>query len=270
MKKLLLFSLLVLFSCSTPMTEEVLVVKQWHLLPGINTSNISEAKNLPQYTNQKDIYDYLYNLIDDKKIDTVISEGCEGEINDKSTLSFNSWNFQKLSDVKTKDEFSDILSLVPLKLKVKFGKKLNVLCGDSNELISKHQLALSNIRGYYGFYLRFSQFKGKEKGKYKKYLDSLEAIEKRKVKDPVAYTKKKILAAVDDYNKLIDERNDAFLKVIKENYKTKNIAVVVGGMHADDILSKLKAENIKTVTYTPKGYDEKSEAIIKDIVADLK
>ena len=207
--------------------------------------------------------------INDDKIDLIISEGCEDEITNDSSLNFNSWTIKKLFKEKNNKNYSDIITLIPLKIKAKFGDDIKVVCGDNNELIKKHQISLSNIRGFYGFYLRLSQY---EKGtdKYKKYLKSLETIEKQKISDPITYCINKIKLNINEYNKILSERNDSFIKTIKKYYTKNNIAVVIGGLHFDDLSSKLVSNKIKSNLYVPNGYDQKSELIIKNILSGIK
>lgn len=269
MKKFLILFLFIFVACKNQnKAGEVLIVKQWHIEPGINTKDIDSSSKLPQYVNQKDIYELLEKEINNDKIDLVISEGCQGEIKNDSTLKFNSWDIKSLKDAKNNNNYDDIITLIPLKLKAKFGDDIKVVCGDNDELIKKQQLSLSNIRGYYGFYLRLSQHK-KNSNKFKTYKESLETIEKQKIDSPIEYCANKIKSNIEEYKNIMALRNDSFIKTIKEYVSKYNVALVIGGLHFDDLNAKLTNNNIKSKLYVPLGYDEKSEQIIKDIIKSI-
>ena len=60
--------------------KHVLVVKQWHLPPTTVTKGFKEK--YPQEMNQTEIFNALEERIKKKKLDLVIAEGCEGEIDE--------------------------------------------------------------------------------------------------------------------------------------------------------------------------------------------
>ena len=74
--------LLVLFSCShkpSP-TSTITLIKQWHASPATQTTDVTASRDLPQYKNQKEIYDYLVGEIESKGTITLIVEGCQAEL----------------------------------------------------------------------------------------------------------------------------------------------------------------------------------------------
>jgi len=262
-----LFLLVFLFSC-TSREKELIIIKQWHIDSNINTADINQSIKFPQHINQKDIYLYLVDKINAGTINAIISEGCEGEITKDYKLAFNSWDLNKLKNLNF-DDLENTLTLVPLKLKAKFKDKIKVFCGDNETLIKEHQLALSDIRGYYGYYLRLNQYKNTNKKEYNVYLKSLENIEKQEIKNPIEYLVDKIKTSFENYNNILKERNSYFVSVIKNHKNKYNQALVIGGMHYDDLVEKLKQDNIKYTTYVPNGYDENIEHLLKEIINDI-
>ena len=123
---------LLLLSCSQ---KKIILIKQWHLSPQTPTSNISQAKELPQFENQKDIFLFLKERID--QVDVLFAEGCEGELDQDRSEKFNSWSLVDLVQRKDTAEFEDIMAPVPMKIKALFPRK-QVVCGDDLVLIKKN------------------------------------------------------------------------------------------------------------------------------------
>jgi len=258
-----------IFASCTNKEKELIIIKQWHIDANINTGDINHSLKFPQHINQKDIYLFLKNKIKQGSINAIIAEGCEGEIKKDSKLVFNSWDLNKLNNLNNKEDLENVLAHVPLKLKAKFKDKVKVFCGDNNDLIKEHQVALSNIRGYYGYYIRLNQYKGKNKKEYNVYLKSLENIEKQEIKEPIQYLVDKIKINFEKYNEILKERNSYFVELIKANRNKYNQALVIGGMHYDDLVNKLKDHNIKYTSYIPSGYDKNVENLLKEIIEDI-
>ncbi len=147
---LVLLTLAFTFSCShkSSYSGKVTIIKQWHASPGVDTRNIQASKSMPQYENQKEIYDYLKNRIKTQKINFLIVEGCESgiEINENFQQSFNGWNMLSLEKASLNKNYDDIVTALPLKLKAKFPKEVTALCADNESLLKKNQLAISDAR----------------------------------------------------------------------------------------------------------------------------
>lgn len=152
--------------------KTVYFIKQWHLAPTTNTTDIETAKKQPQYRNQSEIYTSIADLITEKKIDTVIAEGCEGEITRDFKNSFNGWSFEKLAKETLGKSYGAILTHVPLKAEVKFGDQVKTLCGDDLSQIKLAQLALSDLRGDVGYWQRIAENE-KNPAKQKIYVDGV-------------------------------------------------------------------------------------------------
>ena len=140
-------------SCKkTKSKKQVFIFKQWHLSSEVDTKNKIPAK-IPQRINQKNLYHELLKQIENKKIATVVAEGCEGVIDKNFKHKFNQWGYANLLEVKESSAYEDIMTHIPLKLEVIFGDKLQTFCGDNYDLIQKQLLAFSEMRGVVGFYI---------------------------------------------------------------------------------------------------------------------
>ncbi len=215
---------------------------QWHLGPKANTLKIEESKKLPQYPNQKYIFEIISEWIEKGQLDLLIAEGCEGEIDEKFTSTYNGWNYKNLNEFILKPEFVDILTLVPLKLEVKYKDKIKTLCGDNLDLINKHQLVLSELRGNIGYLSRLIEYQNNPK-LYQTYLKSLEETYKEKIQEPLVFLKIKVKELEDLEKSLLIQRNTSFMNLIKK-YKGKKIALVIGARHIAQLKEDLLTEGI--------------------------
>ena len=123
---------------------EVTIIKQWHFAPGVDTTDVEKFKNDPRFTNQLDIYKYATELLTTvpiPKSSLVIAEGCKGKIDESFVKSFNGWNMSKLQTWREHEDFASIMAPVAMKIKTMY-PKVDVECGDDEELIKKHLLVL--------------------------------------------------------------------------------------------------------------------------------
>lgn len=264
MKTLNLSSILLLTLISIPsFASEITIYKQWHLSPKQDTRNILASTKLPQYLNQESIYLSSKKLIEEGKSQLVISEGCEGEINKNFKENFNSWDYSRLELAKSSADFDKILTLIPLKLEVLFGEKLLTLCGDNKKLINEHQLALSDLRAYYGYIARLKQFKGKDEKRYQVYAEALKAP---KGTDPLLYAQEKGKEALKKFKELIIKRNDQFIESASANY-AKNPLIIIGGLHAEDIEKRLKAKGLNVRIIEDATYEKEEKGLFSQLEA---
>jgi epoxyqueuosine reductase len=257
-KNLSILILALFISCSPQ--KEVLIVKQWHLSPGASTLNVEESQKLPQFANQFDLYQTLATKTAKGNMDVIISEGCEGEINEASNLDHYGWDFNKLKQKSDDSDYAKILALPALKLKVKF-PKLIAVCGDNTELIEKNQLAFSDLKGYMGYYQRLVENRGKNERAFQSFKRSLEELLGKEVENPVAEAKVLTHKSLETIENLIAKRNDSFIQQIK-SHPNKKIAVVIGGLHIKDLTKKLENQKIKYKIYTPEGYENQDESLL--------
>lgn len=229
-------------SCSSVKTN-VLIYPQWHLSSSTLTNKIQESTHLPQFENQKFIYQELKKQVIDHKLDLILSEGCEGEINHHFIQKFNGWDYLSLDQQKKSNAYDDILTLLPLKLEVYFKEQIFTLCADSESLIKKQLMSFSDLRAYVGYYHRLKEFKNNPK-KYNLYAEGLLTNElKNKNINAIDYAKIKAQDSLNAFLKAIDDRNMAIISQI-ENYKGKNIALVIGQLHLKGLEELLLAKNI--------------------------
>lgn len=267
MKLLLLLSLMI--GCSQP-EKKVYLIKQWHLSSETPTSDIEKAKTLPQYPNQRDIYDIVKRLIDQKKSQVLLAEGCEGEVKADFPDTFNSWNMKNLGGKLESPDFADIMAPVWMKIKLK-KPGFKVLCGDNSYFIQQNLKAFSDMRGYFGFYQRLVEAKntGKQK-KYQAYAKQLRSLFPRKEIDDVeGFALNKLKESVGAFEQFVKNRNESFLKQIKSQLGN-NPMVVIGGLHIQDLVGKLKQEKIDFEVITPKGYQNNARALIDKLKETLQ
>lgn len=250
--------------------KTVWLIKQWHLAPKTVTKGFKEK--YPQEKNQTAIYQRLNDAVKKKKVQLVVAEGCEGEIDGDFKTAFNGWDIEALKKQSQSRGYDRIVSHVPLKLEARHGDKLKTVCGDDEDLIQEGNLRISNLRGWMGFWARLSEYKEDDE-KSKLYAEAAADLLKVPKDTNVAELKTKIKERVkeelDLFQKSLAARNDSFVKVLKESeYQTA--AVVIGGLHAKDLREKLEAAGLACEVYEPAGYRAEDEALIQDFEKTLK
>ncbi|HXH75976.1 MAG TPA: hypothetical protein VNJ08_13475 [Bacteriovoracaceae bacterium] len=266
--------LLLLISCSHKFipNNKVTIIKQWHLSPTVQTTDFKNSSGLPQYLNQRDIYIYLYKLVNDhpEKV-TIIAEGCDaGTIIDKNfEPTYNGWNAKNLLPHREQLYYSEILTFLPLKLKMQFPDQVTSICGDSEELARQNQLAISEAKGFLGFHMRLKDTVESSPKKYQGYLKALEEIEKRKIIDPIAYTKQAALKQLEVFNELIKKRNSVLSDTAGLHINNHPV-IIVGGLHAKNLEVQLKQAGYEVSVHTPQGYPANSENLGQDLIKALE
>jgi hypothetical protein len=248
-------------------TANVIVVPQWHLSAQTNTQ-VSSA-NLPQSENQRAIYRQLAEWSENGTIKTVIVEGCEGEIVDGYQERFNGWTLAELQQL-TAEALDSTMTHVGLKLKAKLGNKIKVVCGDSNELVKRHQLILSDLRGFVGFKIRIEEFVNDIR-KRADYVATVRDLLKMPAQsdeiDVLAKLDEELRRKLGEFNEVLIARNSAF--VAKAKSETKPVSIVIGAIHVDDLLKQLSEAKLETVTFTPKGLKGDEAQLLGDVQALL-
>lgn len=261
---ILLTFLLIGFSSSA----EVYLFKQWHLSPNVNTENLIASTRIPQYTNQKDIYKKILDLKNNKNLDLLISEGCEGIVDSKFTYDHAGWTYAKLEPYKNKKNYNEIMALIPLKFKVQHPDH-TVLCGDDLKLMKLNNLAFSDLRAFSSYLFKLVQYE-KEPKKFKLYRDSLlEGVKHSEKIDAMEFARDKASKALSDTLRYIKLRNQSFVDIVKK-HKNKSISIVIGGLHVDDLKEKLIKLGIKVIVITPKGYPKHDTLLITQLKKILK
>ena len=262
MNKFFLLSL-ILLGCQK---HSVTVFKQWHLSPSQQTVDIASALQLPQAVNQKDIYLKVKKMIEAGKTAAVISEGCEGEINENFKPEHYGWNYQKLEQWRESKQWPDILALIPLKLEVEYKARIDSWCGDNEKLIKQHGLAFSDLRAYLGYLQRLVDTKKTDVDKYKMYAQSLLPPQNKQA-DPIVYAYQQAKKSLEQIKKLIKERNSYFVQMAKQNLD-KNPVIIIGGVHVQDLEQRFKQEKISYRVITPQGYQD-DETMLLERLAKL-
>lgn len=245
-------------------TARVIVIPQWHLAPQTNTV-YSKSAGLPQSQNQLAIYRQLVEWIDTGRVQSVVVEGCEGEIDDSFRTSFNGWSLEALQKMSS-TELDGVMTQVGLKIKARVGSKVRVLCGDDLALIKKHQLILSDLRGLMGFRLRLAQYQNDE-AKLTDYLSGARGILKMAPETSGVEVSKeldaKLRAKLAEFRAVLRERNAAFVRVAK--FAPAVSAVVIGAIHVTDLREQFKTQNIASLTFEPRGLSGDENELLDQI-----
>lgn len=247
----------------------VYFIKQWHLGPKADTT-LRPPTEFPQYMNQQAIYGQLVQWSEKESKGIILMEGCEGELRQKEETRFNGLT---LGDLLKMPENELHLALTHLGMKFYAYKthhpsQLEVTCGDSESLISKHALTYSDLRGFVGFYERLAASKEKSPELYEKYLKGAREVLELGADSKVLVTdalKERILSKLQSFEEFIEARNDAFLKQIEKQAGV--VIVILGGVHAPDFKEKLEARGIGCKLLTPVGYPGEDES---ELVKSLK
>lgn len=241
----------------------VMVVKQWHLPPQTVTKGFKER--YPHEKNQSAIYISLLDKMKSKKLDLVVAEGCEGEINDQFTTVFNGWGMGDLKKIAQTKNFTKTLAPIPMKLEARFGDKLETFCGDNEKLIQEGNLRLSNMRGWAGYYGRLSE--KDEPDKKKPFAESAAALLKEsKDSTPeqlLPKIREKLKSELEAFQKSLTDRNEVFVKTLQA-HPFKNAAVVIGGLHTSDLKDKIEAAGFGCDIWEPTGYAREDEQLIAE------
>ena len=258
-------------SCSAAKdAKKVMLIKQWHLAPTNITKSFKEK--YPQEKNQTAIYQSLNDLVKKKKLQIVVGEGCEGEIDSNFKTAFNGWDFESLQKQSHTKAYPRIVTHVPLKLEVRHGDKLLTLCGDSDKQIQEGNLRISNLRGWIGFWSRLSEHKT-DPDKLKLYseaaADLMKVPKETSLEELQTKIKERIKQELELFQKSLDERNTSFVKAL-EGREFDTAAIVVGGLHASDLKEKLQAAGFACDVFEPVGYIQQEEKLIQEFQKALK
>lgn len=245
----------------------VILVPQWHLSPNLNTK--TDKKIYPQFLNQMAIYKQSSYWIENNQVQNFLVEGCEGDLSKQEFLAMNSWT---LNELKTFKEIENVQTHVGIKLLAKYPNKAKVLCGDNLELIKKHQLALSDIRGLSGFKIRLLEHK-EDPIKQKAYLLHINKTLKLKPNNTAEQSLKEIdselLKSIDLYEKYTIERNASFVQKAKLRVHNSKQVIIIGAIHIKDLKKQLEDAKIPYAIWTPKGIDDMGNNLIEDLKKEL-
>ncbi len=250
--------------------KRVMIVKQWHLPPTTTTKSFKEK--YPHERNQTAIYQALNELVKKKKVQLVVGEGCQGEINSEFKTAFNGWDYEALKKQSQTRGYPRILSHVPLKLEARHGDKLLTLCGDDEKQVQEGNLRISNLRGWLGFWSRLKEHKG-DADKLKLYseaaADLLKVPKDTSQEELQAKIKDRIKDELEQFRKSLNLRNDSFVKAL-EGHDYRIAAIVIGGLHANDLKEKIQAAGLNCDVFEPAGYLREEEKLIQEFEKALQ
>lgn len=270
-----LFLLIILLSSNftkTTLAAEVTIIKYWYLPHREITFDVFAAKKkYKQFKNHNLVYNYAKDLIEDEDSSIVISEGCEGVIDSSFKRSYHGWTYKLLAKNLKQRFYDDIITLIPLKLKVQFRDKVVVLCGDSYALRKKEHKSRQNLVAQLHLYQNILRYKD-DKKKYKIYrthlLDQVPKTKNMNRLEILEEARKETLNKLQEYQLVEKRRNLRFLNQILTHYK-KNPIVIRDGTHVKSLTKLLDTNNIEynvvTLDYHPTDKDEKVDALKRQL-----
>ena len=244
-------------------TKSVRVIKQWPLPPAVFTKDFKER--YPQERNQTAIYQALADDVKKKKLDLVVGEGCEGTLDANFTGLFNGWSFESLRKVSQTRTYDRIIAHVPMKLAARFGDKISARCGDNEALIQEGNVHVTNLRGWSGYltHLRATYVDDRGKLYADGAADQLKIARSTPLPEVLKLIQDKVRSELADFRRAIGQRNDGFVKAVTEP-EFKTAAIVINGLHADDLKTKLQAAGLNCEIFEPPGYQREDERLIQD------
>ena len=250
-----------------PNKKTVYIIKQWNLPATTVTRGFKEK--YVQEKNISAIYQDLVDKIKKKKFDLVVAEGCEGEINSEFSQTFNGWDLETLKKESHLKNYDRVITNIPLKIEARFGDKIHAICGDSLKQIQEGNVRVSNLRGWMGFWERLKN-SPKESGhdeNLKLYAEAAADLLKISRTTPLAEIRKQIQAQIkselESFKVSLTERGGAFAKVLHDQDFT-NAAVIVSGIQASNVKSKIEEAGMDCVVLTPPGYSTSEENLLRD------
>ena len=250
--------------------DEVILVPQWHLSPQTNTRNLKTE--IPQAKNQNAIFHMLSRWIQDGFIDSVVIEGCEGDLGKQGEVSYNGWSLNDLKNEKeTGKDIDPVQTHVGLKLMAQFAEKVSVKCGDTLKLIKDNQLALSDVRGLFGFKVRIEQrdLTLTERERFVSGAKEVLSLPKKIPDDEViAKLNAEIQSSISKFENLIQKRNDHFLSqlILLKGRKV----LIVGALHIKDLESKLSVQGLPFSVWRPVGLGDDETSLIEKLKFKFK
>lgn len=242
----------------------VLILKQWHTSPGINTvparpgGERAQHPNLPQAKNQTALYQLLDEWISTGLLRTVLVEGCEYGIARGFERRFNGWNLRALEKRATEPDYAAVITHLGLKLKAKLGPLVEVECADDDELIRAHDLAFSDARGVAGFLGRMAGKSGDDpvaRDFLARVIELYGLPPTTTVEEGVTRLREEFKSITERINNGFSQRNQVMLRHALRA-PSRPLALVVGGAHAADLKERLEKANAPCVVIEPVGYPE--------------
>lgn len=303
--------------------REVILFKQWHLAPGVDTHK-PETPQLPQARNLENLYRQIEewairSLGQNTKL-TLIVEGCEGWIGEDFREAFNGWTLRdfrrelgfqqstlegssstgRVSLIKTAGgqsnsefeapapgKYAAIPSHIALKLKAKFGERIDIHCGDSKAAIREHLLVFSDARAGIGFLARLQEHE-KNPAKLALYLDGvIDAYHLPKgttLADARAHIKKRLKGVVVKLkeslharNRLVLEKLESLMSVessrsssVQSNFASGPIVIVYGGLHAPGIRQSISEKGWTCNLLEPHGYQAGESELFEALLTSVE
>lgn len=250
----------------------VWLVKQWHLSPGVDTHMHRDLK--PKAApNQREIYDQLAAWVQQKKVDTVLAEGCEGEITEAFKPVFNGWSYADLVAQASLSGYDAIPTHAVVKLEAKMTDQVLSMCADDLSEVKKGQLALSDMRGDAGFLSRLQQYRDNPH-LAEFYLDGVKDsfhLKKRPtVSDALRLVKIDLKKSFQKFQSSLQTRDRKVIRTILAQKTQKPIVVVFGGLHANDLKAQMEKQKLNCEIYEPLHYANDEEQLLDRLKSAIR
>ncbi len=246
--------------------EGVILIPQWHLGSGPIPS-----EHPPQEANQLAIYTQLSTWVEGHTIDSLLAEGCEGPIENQTSVKINGWSVDDLTgELSQKHNIDSLLAPIAYKIKAKYKNNLVVACGDREQLIHDNLLALSNLRGFAGFKMRLEdpQLSPQDRESYlNKAAEVLRLPRDSSLKFVLENLNSEISKSLDQFENLLQQRNDNFVLQLEQ---LKGIKVlVIGALHLHGLEAQLTKKKIPYSIWTPIGLEDQENRLIEQLKSKL-
>jgi len=253
----------------------VVIVKQWHLAPSVQTSDVPAEKlrdfnrKYPQAENQIAIYRMLENWVSLGQVKTVLVEGCQNGINRAFVERFNGWNLRALERRAQEADYASVLTHVGLKLEAKLGPIVDTVCADDDLLLRQHGLAFSDARGVVGFWTRLASAKSESDPSIRPYLMSVIDLYRLPPDTSIPQAKLRLKTELKEVINRIEAgfaaRNQIMVNRALRASSSFPIILVVGGAHASDLKSRFEKSGVACAVVEPSGYPEKDDELLTSL-----
>lgn len=250
--------------------EPIWIFSQWHVAPGLE---VKPQVVLPQAENQTAIFRQLEDLIralPPESPAVVFAEGCEGEIDERYTGKFNGWGLKELSALSP-DALAQLPTHIPMRLESRFGKRLQTLCVDDLAQIRAGLLAFSDARGAIGYASRIRQWVN-DPVRLKPYLSDVQALYKLPARTTPHQALNRIQQELKSIIRRIENsiaaRNRKMADAMARTLRAQQpgfAALVIGGAHTKDLVSRLDKAGLKSQVVRPKGYSDDAEKLVEEL-----
>lgn len=240
----------------------VLLLKQWQLGSSVDTRELPASQPIPQRANQIALYRMLDQWIATKRLKNLVSEGCEGVLDDRTRTKLQGWSVSDLKIRVASPSYAEIMTSPVFKAEAKYGKDVHSQCGDTEEGIREADLASSDARGAAGFLGRLEEFKDRPE-RAKTYLDGVVQVYKMptstSMPQAVSRLRAELKSALERVAKANVTRDLKMVEALSSLPEPHPAALVVDGAHVPRLIQEFQRLKWNCAIVEPAGYRRDSE-----------